>query len=193
MRPKGRRKARRKKQLNRKALVKSCILLAHDLAWKFNRAQFRRYDQDELSSIALAALAKAGARFKIRRGRPFLPFAKVVINRALTNYGIKSSRACHKLVVAESNLNAPLYEKGILGNPHIDKEYVDPEFDIFARVKEVLTPKQFRLVRQRFVLGIPLDTIAKMEGVTRNAIRNRIEKVCKVIAEKLPWLEDHRW
>lgn len=148
--------------------------LAIKLATDFVRRQGRwKYDLEDVISVAYIALCYAAERYDKRKCDQFAPWAIMVIKHYLTMHGKKQSKQYrgHKVINIQpewSNL--------------IESPNHEPEADeTFVRLKKELSRREYSLLVRRFADDMSLEEIANQEGVTRQAIALRIERVFRKI------------
>lgn len=166
---------------NPKTLARKYRPLAFKIIWKFVKRD-RMLNKDEVESLAMLALVRAANRWRNKRKNGFVTafpvYAQMVIERHLIQHArsLRTNGHAKELYLSDEILDRLRDPNEVEGS------------DLFILVKSLLSAKDYKLVRQRFVLGLSLDEIGVKEGgLSKSAIRRRLgivlEKIRPAIEE----------
>lgn len=187
------------------------VLRAHEpLCWRIAGDVAYWQGPDVVAEVAAevrAQLAEAARRFDPSRGVKFITYAhRLAKSRAMSFAGLQARRGLH---VPEGHLRGPgraaaprvgsidgsAAESGdpltdILVEPAPEEPCETPP-DFWERVERVLTPKQYAVIRMRFVEGVTLAAAGERLGCVKERVRQHQARALERLAEFLPGFRDY--
>jgi RNA polymerase sigma factor (sigma-70 family) len=159
-----------------RARVEECITLAYRLAWHYARNS-RDVPPDELIAEALYGLTYASGLFDESRGVPFPAYATLVVRHRLF-HAILSWRRAKRAVPYPTRI-----EVGDEGpweaedhRPGPDQAAQASAREMCDRVRQVLPPDWYAVLRLYHVEGYTFDEIGRHFGLTRQRIQQVLIK-----------------
>ncbi len=160
--------------------------LANTLARTHRQQKARDVPIEELQAEALYALSYAAGRFDVNRGVPFGAYATMVIRHRLSQMvGVwrRSQRiVSHRLLSEEEDRY--VYDTPDPNTVEVDEEITSNE--LLVLVKSNLPSRWFEILRQYYADGLTLQEIGQNESVSKQRVRQLIEKAIKRARRKVP-------
>jgi RNA polymerase sigma factor (sigma-70 family) len=167
---------------DRQAMAAAFVGDVRNLAFAFARRNARDVPAADIVGEALVALVYAASLFDPARGVPFENWAKLVIRQAM----VKAAYRWRRWGLPGSGDDEPLDTIDHRPAPEPDRQE-DLEHDI-DRLRRVVPPKLYELLRLHHVEGLTLTEIGKRRGLSRSRIGQLIEKGTEQARRMLPGL-----
>jgi len=167
--------------------VQSYSPLAYQLAWKFARHNARDVPADELISEALYGLTYAAGLFDESRGVPFGAYATLVIRHRLIHAIIRWRRARRIIVPLPVRFGSEgeTWEAEDR-NPPPEAHVGAAAREMCERVRRILPARWYTALRLYHAEGYSLSEVAARMGITRNRVRQLLDKAQDQARESFP-------
>jgi RNA polymerase sigma factor (sigma-70 family) len=162
--------------------------MAYRLAWTCKRISARDVPADELVAEALLGLTYAAATFDEKRGVPFVAYLTMAVRHRLFHAVAKWRRM--------NRLKRPLpsyYQSRSYLDPEA-RQLVDPHaqttaIDLCDRVRRILPPQWFEILRLYHSDGQTLAQIGHHYGVTRQRVNQILTQAADRVRRNFSELE----
>lgn len=159
------------------------IGLTRAIAWKFARTEARRIPVDEIFSEALFGLAYAKHLFDESRGVPFRKYAVMVICHRVRNLIKNWRRLDREVPIPRTKMDADIeWEPADLVDGQQVARDLDAD-DLWIRVRDMLPPRHFEIVKLHFRGGRSVAHIAEDMGISRQRAYQLLSKATRRLRE----------
>jgi RNA polymerase sigma factor (sigma-70 family) len=170
-----------------RARVAENVGLAYQAAWRAAGHFARNVPADELTAEALYGLTYAASLYDPARGVPFGAYATMVIRHRLTLLALAWRRARRVLGRMPGADRDDPWEAEARPGP--DAAATTATHDLCDRVRDVLPPRWYAVLRLHHGEGRTLEEIGTRFGVTRQRVRELVVKATERVREHFPdWM-----
>ena len=168
------------------ARVEAFTAVAYRLAWQYARQWARDVPPDELIAEALYGLTYASGMFDDARRVPFTAYATLVIRQRLTQL-IRRWRRERRVIpfpVGASYDDTPW--EAADDRPRPDLVARTSASELCDRVRRVLPPRWYTILRLRYADGWTYEEIGDYFGISRQWISKVIDKATRRVLKHFP-------
>lgn len=166
------------------SLITNNINLAYDLAWHYYNYYKGYVDLDELQSICLLGLTKAGKTYNKSKGFTFATYAYKVMQNEVCMYQRQNNK-WNKNISFDTKIDENLILEDMLADNFNIDDFLDKSLFINKLYKEINNLEgQYKKILQYRLQGLKLDEIGKLLNTTQPTISRKLDKIINILRDK---------
>lgn len=161
-------------------LVLDNMNLAYDLAWKYHQKFYSKFELEELQSIALLGLTKAGKTFDINRGNKFSTYAYQCIRNEFSYYFQKNVKYINDIHLFTKIVEDLDFQSILPSDNNVEKSFlVNYLYDEIEQLKP-----NYKTVILKHLEGRTFNEIAELMNISQSQVSQYYAKAINILRNK---------